>query len=298
MSLLNNNDSEIIQAIALMRLISGCSGHKFNPQAIIKAVNYLHHLGYEKSLQALRSYCELIDEMENEMEKHFALQMENEMENEMENHFLLQTENEMENEMEEEMENQMEEEADNFEIVQQITNGWDRILMTARLLFVRRDGQVVLPRLRLGRPMMMEMPEDPEIFPLFPLHIHRGIPLLLVVGYMLFGEPESPSNYIEWCARECQLRAKPIIPDPNPLATVEEFLKSDRWQGLYPHSELDSILRSQALRAVSNIYPVSKEYQDELLASNPGEEIWSLHLSAFAELKAVWNPITNEYERN
>ncbi|MCP2729624.1 hypothetical protein [Limnofasciculus baicalensis] len=292
MNLSNNNDSKIIQAIQLMRLIFAYPKYKFNPQAIIKAANYLHHLGYEKSIQALQSYCELIEEMEQEMEDYFALQME--MEKEMETNFPLQTEDEMP----EEMEDEMEEEDDNLKMIWRLQNEQNNAMMTARLLFIRQDGQAVLPDLRIGKPMMMEIPENPEIFPLFPLHIHRGIPLFLVMGYIVLGEPQPPSNYIEWCARECQLRAKPLIPDSHPLAAVEEFLKSAPCQGLYPDYGFNESLQSQVLCAVSNIYPVSKEYRDELLASNPGEDIWSLHQKAFAQLNAVWNPITNEYEIN
>lgn len=295
-----------MQGIELMRPIFGYPKYQFNPQAIIKAVNYLHHLGYEKSLQALQSYCEMIEEMEQEMENYFALQMEKERENqigqEMESNFRPDTENEMEDEMEDEMgdemKDEMEDEDENLKIIWRLQNEQNNAMMTARLLFVRRDGEVVLPPLRIGKPMMMKIPENPEIFPLFPLHIHRGIPLFLVMGYIVLGEPQPPSNYIEWCARECQLRAKPLIPDSHPLAAVEEFLKSAPCQGLYPDYGFNESLQSQVLCAVSNIYPVSKEYRDELLASNPGEDIWSLHQKAFAQLNAVWNPITNEYEIN
>jgi hypothetical protein len=79
-----------------------------------------------------------------------------------------------------------------------------KIFTIARLLFVRKNREIVLPKLRLGQSNLQ--PRDPSLFPWFPLHLYQDIPFLLIRGYKLFGQAQSPNMYLDWCAKECQLR--------------------------------------------------------------------------------------------
>jgi hypothetical protein len=271
MRLYIGNNPELSRAIALIDALDGFGGIVFNPQRAIEAVNYLYTLGYEKSIQVLRLYCELIDRIENEHIYGSFFK------------------------------------SDRRNIVKKITTTLYNIFLVARLLFIRKGRQLILPEIHIGQPepVLREMPESLQIFPMFPIHLYRDIPLVIVTGYMCFGFPQHPLTYIEWCAGECEMRSAPLMPHNNPLACVDEFLESGCLTklsfNLVNPQYYCKMLRSQALRAVSAAYPLDKRKDGEsLLLSFTEEEAnekWSRHRQAFAELNISWNPATNQYER-
>ncbi|HAZ43751.1 MAG TPA: hypothetical protein DDW76_27655 [Cyanobacteria bacterium UBA11369] len=224
----DNSDAPVARAINLLQMLPKFDGYDFNPQRVIKVVNYLHLLGYEKSLKILRLY-------------------------------------------------------DNF----LSTTDSNKLLSVVRILFVFKGRRLI--------PLILPVPERP--FPLTPLHIHRGIPFLLIKGDFLFGEHLS-LEHIEAQVQEYELRAAPLIPDDNPLASVDELLESKEMQ---PKINSDpwkpSMLRLQALNAVSNIYPISEQDKNALLSSSTHEENWKKHRQAFKLLNVFWNRATDEYER-
>lgn len=174
-------------------------------------------------------------------------------------------------------------------------NNPENVLLVARVLFVHKDGQEVLPRLLLGQPDLEE-PEDPTLLPLFPLCIHRDIPFLLICGYRIGGEGQPPIEYVEWCARECEIRSTPLIPANDPLASVDEFLESEAWRMLNPDDWQFRMLRLQALRVVSNMYPISEQDENDLISAATADENWSRHRRAVKALRGSWNPVANNYD--
>jgi hypothetical protein len=265
------DNPELARAIALIDALDGFGGTAFNPQLVIEAVNYFYTLGYEKSIQLLQLYCELIDRIENEQTDGKFFQ------------------------------------GDRRKVVKKLIATPHNIFLVARLLFIRKYRQLILPEIHIGQPepALREIPEDLQSFPLFPLHLYRDIPLGLVTVYMIFGVPQHPATYIEWCANECEMRSTPLMPHNNPLVCVDEFLES----GILAKLSFNFInpdyfcrmLRSQALRAVSAVYPFNQRKNGESLllyfAGEEANERWKRHLQAFAELKISWNPATNKYER-
>lgn len=171
----------------------------------------------------------------------------------------------------------------------------ENILLVARILFVYADEQKGKPRLLLGQPDLEE-PEDPTLFPVFPLCIHQGIPFLIIGGYRIGGEAQPPIEYVEWCSRHCELRSDPLIPTDNPLASVDDFLESERWRALNPDNWQYRMLRLQALRTVSTIYPISKQDEDNLISAATADEIWTRHRKAFDTIQGKWNSILNDYQ--
>ncbi len=232
-----NIDAEIMHAITLIRPLTGFLGLSFNPVILIKAVNYLHDIGFDKSLKALMTYCVLSRDG---------------------------TEKNPEN-----------------------------IFLIARVLFIRKDGQKILPRLSLGKPDIEDT--DPSVIPLFPLYIQRDIPFLLISGYMIGGEGQPPGEYLNWCSRECKIMPAQLVPDNNPLVVADEFLESDLWRGLNPNRWHYWMLRLQALRAVSNVYPISKQEEAELLASATADKSWRRHMQTFESLNVTWNSKNNDF---
>ena len=56
------------------------------------------------------------------------------------------------------------------------------------------------------------------------------------------------------------------------------------------------MLRTQALLALSNVYPVSEQNVREFFLDSTekeAHEFWTKHKKAFAKLNVVWNPISN-----
>jgi hypothetical protein len=237
---LNGNSPEITHAINLIRILPGFLGLRFNPRALIEAVNYLQGIGKDKSLKTLQNYCAIAQQAAE-------------------------------------------------------YNNPENVLLIARVLFVRKDGQEVLPRLLLGQPDLEE-PEDPTIFPLFPLCIHRDIPFLLIGGYRIGGEGQPPIEYVEWCARDCEIRSAPLIPADDPLASVDEFLESEIWKRLNPDDWQYRMLRLQALRSTSNMYPISEQDENDLLSANTTDESWLRYRRAFKALQGSWDPVANDYK--
>lgn len=264
---------DIANAINSIHPLSGFSGgHSFNPLALIKAVNYCHSLGYNKSLLVLQLYCHSIEQIEERLPNILS-----------------------------------DVELDLAEFVREP----QKIFSVARLLFIRKDKQNILPKLGLGQPDLQ--PKDLSLFPWFPLHLYQDIPVcLLMRGYTLFGQAQSPDIYLDWCAKECQLREAPLLPNNNPLDSIDEFLSSEIWRNLeieraveealfFLETEFCRMLRLQALRAVSNVYPLSEQDEMKFIGYSDSteeeiDEIWQKHRQAVARLNIFWNPVTNEYE--
>lgn len=233
-SVYSNDDKEVALALKLLDALPSYNGYEFNPQAVIKAVNFLYNLGYEKSIQILQLYSNSLD-LTRELE----------------------------------------------------------LFAVIRILFVFKPVEESL---------LFEFTGDPNFkisewpFPLIPFHIHRGIPFLLVKGGFLFGEYTSLAH-IEAQLHLFELRNAPLIPDNDPLASVDELLKSKEMQErIISDPGKTSMLRLQALNAVANIYPISEQDKDELLSSATHEESWQKHKEAFTALHVIWNIAKNEYE--
>jgi hypothetical protein len=233
-----NDDEEVALAIELLDALPSYSGYEFNPQAIIKAVNFLYNLDYEKSFHILQLY-------NNNNSLNFMDEL--------------------------------------------------KLYAVTRILFVFKPVE---------EPLFFEFLEDPNLkipeqpFSLFPFHIHQGIPFLLGKGGCIFGEYTSLAH-IEAQPHLFELRDAPLIPDNDPLASVDELLKSQAMQEQIisdPDPEMPSRLRLQALNAVANVYPISKQDLDELLSSATHEESWQKHKQAFAALHIVWNIANNKYD--
>jgi hypothetical protein len=172
----------------------------------------------------------------------------------------------------------------------------DNILLIALILFVCPDEQKEDLHLLLGQPDLEE-PEDLTLFPLFPLCIYQGIPFCLISGYRIGGETQPPIEYVESCSHHCELRSEPLIPINNPLASVDDFLASESWRSLNPDSWHYRMLRLQALRTVSAIYPISEQDENDFISSPTADEIWMRHRRAFEILQSKWEPTLNDYRR-
>ena len=49
-------------------------------------------------------------------------------------------------------------------------------------------------------------------WPLEPITIYQGVPILIVRGYKLGGEPEPPQSYVEYCLSNCRWSERKYAP--------------------------------------------------------------------------------------
>jgi hypothetical protein len=169
-------------------------------------------------------------------------------------------------------------------------NAW----LAARTLFVPVQGEEALPELPLGRPDL-EQPRS-ELAPLFPLHIYEGMPFLLISGYMAGGEALPPTEYLEWARRAAEVRPEPLVPTDDPLQSVDRFLESGTWKSLNPPERHKWMLRLQALRAISNVLPVTEQDASALTVATTADRKWKDYRQKVAGLAIRWNPSSDDYE--
>ena len=79
-----------------------------------------------------------------------------------------------------------------------------------RTLFMARPGGEFRPPMIGGAMYVVDCP-DGQDWPLVPIALVEGVPILIVRGYILAGHPESPEDYLEYCLAECQWRDERFV---------------------------------------------------------------------------------------
>lgn len=169
-----------------------------------------------------------------------------------------------------------------------------KVLLAARVLFIPGSDSHKLPDLDLGHPE--PAPPAGAHFPRFPISVHQGIPFLLVEEYLLGGESLPPMDHVARYAREFEFLQAPLVPGSDPLASADGLLESDAWGPSGPTDAHVALLRLQALRAVSSVYPVIPQGDTNLVpGQGDGDQRWSEHRRVFAALDATWDPRIDDY---
>lgn len=171
----------------------------------------------------------------------------------------------------------------------------ENVLLIARLLFEPKDPYIRPPAVNYGQPDI-GLPADPDLAPLFPIHLVRDCPFLLVGGYRAGGEATQPSQYLSWCAREAAIRAEPLAPNPDVLGSVDLLVGSNAWKEMSVETWHVAMLRSQALRALERVLPVTRVEPLGMARGVSNDDEWREYRETFDTLKVVWNPLNNEFE--
>jgi len=176
-----------------------------------------------------------------------------------------------------------------------------RIFLVLRLLFVRKDGDPVMPPLQIGAPDV-PVPQDRAAWPLFPLAVAAQIPFLVAGGYMLGGMAQNPADHIDYCAQNCRLRDAPLAPEASPVGAVESLLATWPWANLAPDADarqrLTGMLHQQAIRALAPLYTLPDQ---EMAALYPGMgqdfmAVWARQVAKVRPLSPRWNSQTQQFE--
>jgi hypothetical protein len=119
-----------------------------------------------------------------------------------------------------------------------------------RMLFEAKPGASFRPP-GLGAPVYIWR-DSRETWPLEPITIYNGLPILVVRGYNLSGAAEWPIDYLQYCLTDCRWRTERV----KPLSAerihelMEEFIK------LYPTGLKDvAWLRGQAEDSTGTTQP-------------------------------------------
>ena len=95
-----------------------------------------------------------------------------------------------------------------------------------RMLFEAKEGKEFRAP-RLGAPGFVGTTNAAD-WPLEPITIHRGVPILVVTGYALFGLPEPPQAYLDYCLGACRWTTERFSPvdEDSRRRILKEFIKS------------------------------------------------------------------------
>jgi hypothetical protein len=169
----------------------------------------------------------------------------------------------------------------------------ENALVVALALCVN-DANEPLPRVQMGAPDIDE-PADARLFPAWPLHVEGQLPLMLVGGYMLAGQTLPVALQLEWFKTHARVRRSRIVPEDQPFALADRFLRSDRWRHLQSKPWHEEMLRLQAWRAVDTVVPL--EPQDEQRVLSGSLDRWREVRDAVESRRLIWDAEANEYRR-
>ena len=125
-----------------------------------------------------------------------------------------------------------------------------QVIVLCRMLFEARSGEA-FRRPALGEPNLVNDAKVSE-FPLEPIVLFEGVPILITKSYNLRGVPESSREYLEYCVNECSWRKLRY-----PVYSEEALSKRvARWISQYQGEDQLSLearkfITSQAEQAVS-----------------------------------------------
>lgn len=90
------------------------------------------------------------------------------------------------------------------------------IIPLCRMPFEAKEGEP-FRRPALGGPWLIAHGSTPN-WPLEPIAIFKGVPILVARGYTLLGHPESPLDYLEYCLKACKWREDIVGAAPDMCA--------------------------------------------------------------------------------
>ena len=121
----------------------------------------------------------------------------------------------------------------------------DQVIILTRMLFEKKGGGEI-------RQPMLGAPDSPggttcEDWPVAPITLYQGIPILIATGYSLAGVPERSEDYLEECLKNGSWRrVKYNEADQTRMDTlIEDFIKTAKWKTQLSASE-ESFLKRQA----------------------------------------------------
>jgi hypothetical protein len=168
------------------------------------------------------------------------------------------------------------------------------MFLVLRTLFEIPSPPGHMPVMMVGAPSPAG-PEDRTKIPRFPIHIQDDIPFLMVSGYSLFGQAESPESHLNYFREHGVIRSLPLAPPPDPLASISRVLDALSKDGAGPDGATDyDMLFNQALWLLDSVYEVEDSpFGDKLYRATIGDR--EKAVEAISRLKLRWDEKKQDY---
>jgi hypothetical protein len=140
----------------------------------------------------------------------------------------------------------------------------DQVIILTQMLFEKKGGGEIRPPM-LGAPYFLGGTTYKE-WPLAPIALYQGIPILITRGYALAGVPESSEIYLDECLKDGNWRrVKYTESNQTRLETIiEDFIKAAKWKTPLSADE-ESFLKRQA----GGAFPGATKRGSKRVASPP-----------------------------
>jgi len=105
----------------------------------------------------------------------------------------------------------------------------DQVVILCRMLFEAKKG-TEFRRPGIGGAAFLGGTDYPD-WPLEPINIYEGVPILITHGYALAGTPESSRRYLDFCIENCDWRqARYSVQSHDELKElITKWLTSRKW---------------------------------------------------------------------
>jgi hypothetical protein len=128
------------------------------------------------------------------------------------------------------------------------------IFLVLRVLFDVPSDPGHMPHMFVGAPVPPG-PDDPKRSPRFPILLQDDVPLLLVSGYDLGGDPEAPESHVRYFREKGRLRDKVLTPTNDALGLLASWEEAAGWlHGKDGLSDGKLLIANQILRMIDSVY--------------------------------------------
>jgi hypothetical protein len=105
-----------------------------------------------------------------------------------------------------------------------------KVFALCRMLFIARPGRE-FRHPRFGRTVFLSQTDYAD-WPLNPIEIIDDVPFCVLWGYEVLGAPESASEYLRYCIRECDWSTRVYGPKTNleKQEALTKLLASPKWK--------------------------------------------------------------------
>jgi hypothetical protein len=106
----------------------------------------------------------------------------------------------------------------------------DQVIILSRMLFEKKEGGE-FRRPMIGGAVFLGGSSYDQ-WPMEPIALHKGVPILITRGYILDGKPEPSSTYLEYCVKNCQWSTVKFVEQDTDVLKkiIADFIKTSGWK--------------------------------------------------------------------
>ena len=169
------------------------------------------------------------------------------------------------------------------------------LFLVLRVLFEVPTDPGYMPKMGVGEEMPSQ-PADAKRIPRFPILLEDDIPLLLVRGYNLGGEPERAERHVAYFRAKGTLRERRLTPANTPLGLLGRFTKTTGQ--LYDDTALSDcklLIANQLLHLLDSVYRREEERGLRFQPGNGFDNRWKTVMAEVEKLDIRWSAEKGRY---